>query len=244
MKAFDIDVDRWLFCFTHPDDELSLLAWMRRLAEAGRVVHVGWTTSTDRREREARDVMRIIGVPQKNLHFGSVPDRGVCEHLIDAVRFWQGALAQAQPQRIVAGAFECGHLDHDSTNFAVAEANIAGIPMFETPLYHAYCMAVPVLNRFADPSREEVLPLSEADRAVKKRAARMYPSQRILWNLWWYSVWTALRGAPAGLERAERLRMQTHFDYTTPNLPEPLRSRVLNTKKFQRFRSAVQAYDK
>ena len=47
MTLFDADIgERWLFCMTHPDDEISICAWIRRLTDAGVDVFLSWTHST------------------------------------------------------------------------------------------------------------------------------------------------------------------------------------------------------
>ena len=63
MTAFDTDPGiRRLFCFTHPDDELGIAVWVRRLTAAGAGVHLSWTHRTDAREREAREAAKVLGV--------------------------------------------------------------------------------------------------------------------------------------------------------------------------------------
>jgi len=245
MKAFDSDPrHRWLFCFTHPDDEIALAAWMRRLASSGAEVWAGWSVSNPTREAEARAVMRFLGVSEARLFFFDAPDGDACEHLASLQGRWAEAMMLSNPSRVVVCAFECGHLDHDSTNYAVthAVADISGeCEVYEFPIYHTYLTRVPVLNRFADSTGEEVLSLLPEEWSLKREVSRMYPSQNIGSLLVWYTFWSWARLRPAALCRTERMRRQTHFDYLRPNLPEPLRSRVEHSAKWLRWVRCVQA---
>ncbi len=247
MSAFDPDPRyRWLFCFTHPDDEIAIAAWMRRLAGSGAEVWAGWSVSNPTREAEARAVMRFIGVSEERLFFFDAPDGDACAHLASLRDRWAEAIRLANPSRIAVCAFECGHLDHDSTNFAVARAVASigdGREVYEFPLYHTYLTRVPVLNRFADPTGEEVLQLSPEEWSLKRKVCRMYPSQNIGSLLVWYTLWGWVRLRPPALCRTERMRRQTHFDFTTPNLLEPLRSRVERSEKWRRWLRCVQALE-
>lgn len=240
MKAFDLSVKRWLFCFTHPDDEISIVAWIKRLCDAGADVYCTWSVSNPIREAEARAMVGSLGVPQENMFFFDAPDGDACDHIPEIIKFARRVIEIAQPDRIAIGAFECGHIDHDSTNVAVAHANRQHVPMYEIPFYHTYLAKIPVINRFADPSDEEVIQLTQVEQALKVRAARAYESQSIGSNLFWYTVLNWAKLKPAALCKTERMRFQTHFEYRTPNLPKRLRGNVQASAKFIRFvRSAV-----
>lgn len=244
LKAFDLSVKRWLFCFTHPDDEISIVAWIKRLCDAGADVYCSWTVSNPIREAEARAMMRRLGVPQGNLFFFNAPDGDACDHIPEMIEFERGVIDKSQPHRIALGAFECGHIDHDTTNLAVAHANAERVPMFEFPFYHTYLTRVPVINRFADPSGEEVIQLTREEQALKVEASRAYKSQNIGSLLFWYTVMTSAKLRPVYLSRTERIRRQTHFEYTVPNLPEPVRSKVTESEKFKRFSKAIETIAK
>lgn len=245
MSAFTTSSDdRWLFCFTHPDDEISIVAWIRRLIAANAHVHCGWSVTNETREAEARRVMKLLGVPPENLHFLRFPDGSACEHLAPLSEAWKSVLEVAKPTRIVACAFECGHLDHDSTNYAVHRAASSlgiGSARYEVPLYHTYLTRIPVINRFADPNGEEVLHLDPAEANLKLRVSRMYPSQNIASLLVWYTILNWLKLRPAALCKTERLRPQTHFDYSIPNLPPALKERVQRSEKWKTWLDSVRA---
>ncbi|MEO7453387.1 MAG: PIG-L family deacetylase [Fimbriimonadales bacterium] len=241
LKAFDLQARRWLFFFTHPDDEISIVAWMKRLCDAGAEVHCAWTVSTPVREAEARELVGSLGVPQENLRFFGAPDGDACDHLAELAEFARGVIDAVQPERIALGAFECGHIDHDSTNLAVSLANGGRLPMFEIPFYHTYLTRVPRINRFADSAGEEVILLTPEERRLKVRASRAYPSQNIGSLLLWYTAlgWAKLR--PSALCGTERMRLQKNFDYESPNLPAALAARVAASPKFRRFAARANA---
>lgn len=238
-KAFDTGVKKWLFCFTHPDDEISIIAWMKRLVDSGADVYAGWSVSNPIREKEAVAMMNLIGIERDNLFFFDMPDGDACDHFRKLAESWEWAIKVADPRRIVVGAFECGHIDHDTTNAAVYEASKGSIPMFEVPFYHTYLTKIPVINRFADPVGEEVIALGAEDRKLKVAASRAYRSQNIGSLLRWYSILGFCKLSPPRLEQSERMRLQTYFDYSIPNLPDPLRTRVESSAKFQRFKASV-----
>ena len=147
MKLFDPDPTlRWLFCMTHPDDEISICAWIRRLAAAGAHVSMCWTHTAPHRESEARAVADLLGVPAQNLTFLGAPDGTVCNHLAELLPLMRTAVAKARPDRVVCGAFEQGHLDHDSTNWLVHRA-WNGL-VLEVPFYHSYHTRLQTMNCF------------------------------------------------------------------------------------------------
>ena len=239
LKVFDLSIKRWLFFFTHPDDEISIVAWIKRLCDSGATVHCAWTVSKPVREAEARAMVGSLGVPQENMHFYDAPDGDACDHIPEVIQFANGVIETAQPDRIALGAFECGHIDHDSTNFAVAHANQQRVPMFEIPFYHTYLTNVPVINRFADPSGEELIQLSPTEQTLKVRASRAYKSQNIGSLLFWYTALNLGKLKPAALCKTERMRLQLCFDYLTPNLPPKLCAAVQQSEKFRRFALAI-----
>jgi LmbE family N-acetylglucosaminyl deacetylase len=241
VKAFDLSTsERWLFCLTHPDDELSIAAWIRRLVESGVDVSLCWTHSTPEREAEARAAAGLLGVPQDRLAFLAAPDGRALDEIPRLMPLLCDLLRRFGPTRIACGAFECGHLDHDATNFVV-HSTFDG-PIFEIPWYHTYAMAIQRVNRFADPVGEEVIELSTEERRLKTELSGMYPSQRIRDLLVWYGVWQTLRFRDADLLGTERMRLQTHFDYATPNLPERLAQGVRRTSAWGRWLEATNRY--
>jgi LmbE family N-acetylglucosaminyl deacetylase len=241
--VFDPDpANRWLFCFTHPDDEVSICAWMSRLAQSNVEVHAGWSVSNDVREAESRAAMSRLGLQQERLHYFRFPDKGACDSLPQLADSWSRVIADVNPHVVAVGAFECGHIDHDATNFAVNAAVRAAslaVSVCEIPWYHPYTTRIPTLNRFADPKGEHILELTREECRLKRQFAQMYPSQNIASLLVWYTVLGWLKLRPPALCRTERMRLQTHFNFLEPNLPEPMKSKVIASPTWQRWAEAV-----
>src|SRR5579871_4435618 len=184
---FDRDPSlRWAFCMTHPDDEISICAWIKFLVENQNQVFLSWTHSTPEREREARAAAALIGVHQDHLRFFNAPDGDVVDHIASLVQPFKDWFSIVKPDRVCCGAFEQGHIDHDSTNFVVNQAFHG--PVLEIPFYHSYIVRLQRINRFADPRGEEVRPLDKFEQRFKKMLAKQYPSQRIWSVLLWYEV--------------------------------------------------------
>lgn len=219
---------------------------MRRLVRGGAEVYSGWSVSNPIRESESRAVMEMVGVPQKNLVFHSLPDGKLCSHLEELVQKWEKVVREVAPHRIVVGAFECGHLDHDSTNFAVNQARESlgktSLPIFEVPFYHTYLTRIPVINRFADDEGEEIIALTEEEQKIKIRASRMYRSQRIGLYLTGYTLLKTLSLRPVRLYATERMRLQTHDNFFEPNLPAELAEKVKRSEKWKQWLEAMKRY--
>ncbi|HET6644887.1 MAG TPA: PIG-L family deacetylase [Fimbriimonadales bacterium] len=241
MKPFELppSAKRWLFAFTHPDDEISIAAWIKRLTDAGAEVWVGWSVTDEVRAAEGKLVMERLGVSGDHLFFHGMPDKCACDNLPKLTDLWAEAIQKARPERIAVGAFECGHIDHDSTNYAIYRASESVIPIFEIPFYHTYLTRRPIINRFADSDGQQILRLAKHEWKLKRRISKMYKSQNIGGLLVWYTLWGWANGRPPRLCRTERMRLQTHFDYFSPNLPELLRERVMQSKTWRRWVQAI-----
>lgn len=239
MTCFDPNPDlRWLFCFTHPDDEIAMAGWLRILSEAGVEVHVVWTHSTPRRESESRRAMELIGIPAERLTFLGATDQHVVDEIPDLLPRFAEIGQRLTPDRVVCGAFEQGHIDHDATNFLVNKSMDRYL-ILEFPLYHPYSRRLQTINRFAAPEGQEVLTLSKTQQRQKVQIGKSYPSQRIWTILWWYEALGYLTFSPKRLFADERLRVQTHRDFSRPNLPEKLADEVRASSTWKRWLNAV-----
>jgi LmbE family N-acetylglucosaminyl deacetylase len=226
---------------THPDDELAIAAWIRKLAANGNDVFLSWTHHTPVRMREARHAANLLGVPQERLFFHHAPDQAAIDHLGSLQLSFQGMVNEVKPTRIVCGAFEQGHIDHDVTNYIVH--HVFEGPTLEFPLYHTYLTRCPVLNVFAESTGQEVCHLTPEESAFKVMLAKQYPSQTIWRNVFWYEVWQTVRFRPRLLAKLERMRFQTHKDFLVPNLPVPLAKKVLRCKTWKRWEQAIRRYE-
>lgn len=238
MILFDPRPDlRWLFCMTHPDDEISICAWIHRLVRQGNEVHISWTHSLDYREREARAVAHLLGVPQNNLHFFGATDGSVCDEIPDLLPRFDRMMREIRPDRVACGAFEQGHIDHDATNYLVSHTYDG--PVLEIPFYHTYLTRFQTLNRFSDPRGQEILDLDRDEQILKTTIARQYPSQNIWSVLLWYELSQNARLRPMLLAKTERMRVLAHKNYLRPNHPPRLAARVERSRTWQRWVEAV-----
>jgi len=238
VTVFSMDTStRWLFCLTHPDDEISICAWIHRLVRNGNSVYLSWTHSNAIREGEARNVARLLGVPQENLTFLSATDGSVCDEIASLLPKFRDLMDAARPDRVCCGAFEQGHIDHDATNYLVNQS-FSG-PVLEIPFYHTYLTRIQRINRFSDPRGEEILELDVDDQALKKRIARQYPSQNIWSVLLSYEAWQVARFNPVVLAKTERMRFQTHRNFRTPAHPPRVAQRVAGSETWKRWLEAM-----
>jgi hypothetical protein len=238
VKAFDLDPSlTWLFCMTHPDDEISICAWIRKLAQNGNRVYISWTHSNRIRENEARAAAHLLGVPANRLFFFGATDGAACDEIPDLLPQFRAMMEQVKPDRVVCGAFEQGHIDHDTTNFLVNNSYDGAV--FEVPFYHTYTKRVQKLNRFSDRSGQEIRRLTAEERAFKKLIAKQYPSQKIWKILFWYELCSAALLRPALLPMTERMRLQSHRRWLAPNHPPTVARRVELCTAWQRWVNAV-----
>jgi LmbE family N-acetylglucosaminyl deacetylase len=241
MSLFNPDPSlRWLFCMTHPDDEISICAWIHRLVRLGAGVHMSWTHSNPVREREARAVALLLGVPQDRLFFFGATDGIACQEMHGLLPGFHEMMSTVRPDRVCCGAFEQGHIDHDATNFLVSHSFPGRV--LEIPFYHTYTTRFQTLNRFSDPRGEEVLELDLDEQRLKTTVARQFPSQNIWSVLLWYEIWQNARLRPMVLTKTERMRRQTHKDFLKPNHPPRIARRVIASPTWQRWQRAVQEF--
>jgi LmbE family N-acetylglucosaminyl deacetylase len=224
---------------THPDDEISICAWIRRLVQNGNPVYMSWTHSNPIREHEGRNVARLLGVPDDHLFFFGATDGSVCDEIPHLLPRFKGMMTEVAPDRVCCGAFEQGHIDHDSTNYLVS-CTFAG-QILEIPFYHTYMTRLQRINRFSASAGEEVHYLNKEEQTLKKRVARQYPSQNIWSVLLSYEVWQKVRLKPIELAKSERMRFQTHVDFRKPNHPPNVARRLRRDPTWRRWRRALRA---
>lgn len=239
MKALDLSPSlNWLFCFAHPDDELAVAAMMRKLLSAGARVRAAWFHSTPERKSESESACRMIGI-DGSLTFFENADGNFIGDLAQLRKDVESVLVATQPDRVVCAAFEQGHLDHDALNLVIARS--FGGTIVEFPEYWPYTPRVRAMNRFADPTGEEILDLSLEEQAWKRRLARLYPSQGIRGYVGWYELWTMLKLRPARLVRTERVRIQGEIDYSKPIHNGRVLASVLRSQEWARWVEATKS---
>jgi LmbE family N-acetylglucosaminyl deacetylase len=239
---FDLDPNTtWLFCMTHPDDEISICAWIHRLVRSGAKVHMSWTHSNPVREAEGRAVAELLGVSQHELSFFAATDGDACEEIEKLLPKFRELMEQVGPDHVCCGAFEQGHIDHDTTNFLV-NRSFDG-PVLEVPFYHTYLTRLQTLNRFSDPRGEEILELDLDEQRLKTTVARQFPSQNIWSVLLWYEIYQNARLRPMVLAKTERMRWQTHRNFRTPNHPARLAERVARSPLWIKWLRAIEKFE-
>lgn len=184
--------------------------------------------------------MWILGVLEADQHFGNFPDGHFVDHLQTLSSWTHDIIQKVQPTHVVTGAFEQGHLDHDSLNFAIRQSWSG--TYFEFPLYHAFCHVIQKINIFSDPNSGDSWQIPPNGQIAKLSLIDCYPSQTVARNLHIYQKLTTLRGTPADLHTEEKLRVHQVTDYGSPNAPPPLARKILKTKEWKRWVKALESY--
>jgi LmbE family N-acetylglucosaminyl deacetylase len=229
---------KWLFCFTHPDDELAIAASMKRLIQAGHEIHCSWTHSTPVRSLEARRAMELLQLAEERLHFFNGTDGNVCDEIRMLAPQFVQLVDEVQPDSVVTGAFEQGHLDHDATSYMLHHAYDGEI--LEFPLYHWYrWRSVQVVNRFSDARQQEIISLNREEIKFKILMAKRYPSQTIYNALLVNHVKDVLTlTKPKTVER-ELIRPSIRPDFKVPNHPANLARKIEKHPRWKRWISVM-----
>lgn len=240
MLAFDPDSKlRWLFCMTHPDDEIAICAWVKRLTSVGSEVWISWTHTNPVRQREAQRAAFKLGVPKERLVFLEATDGSVIHEMATLLPRFQTLMERVKPDRVVCGAFEQGHLDHDATNVLVSRSFDG--PIFEVPFYYSYLTKLPRVNRFSDPRGEEIIQLSDLEREFKINYAQSFPSQAIWRNMIFAEAAARLNG-DGSLMKSERMKLQKPTNYAHPNHSGELADKILESPKWATWTNAYQQF--
>lgn len=241
MVAFDPDPQvRWLFCMTHPDDEIAICAWIRRLVDAGAEVWLSWTHSTPIRHAEALAAARRLGVPRDRLFFHEGTDANCCDEMDILLSTFRAMIGICRPDRIACGAFEQGHIDHDTTNFLVHQ--VFKGPIYEIPFYYSYLTRLPRVNRFENPEGEEVLKLEREQVRFKIDYAKGFPSQRVWVNMIFANLQAMITGdGPLG--NSERMRLQGRTDFRKPQHSPGLSLQIEESETWARWLAAVDRFE-
>jgi hypothetical protein len=233
MNLFVFTKRRWLFCMTHPDDEISICAWIRHLTSNGNEVYISWTHSIPVREVESRRVAEALGVPQENLFFHGATDGQVGAEFMEMLSRFREMIGQVNPDVIACGAFEQGHADHDTTNVLVNSCFDGEI--LEIPFYHTYATRLQTVNTFSDPSGQSILKLTPDDAVLKRSVAKQFRSQNIWSVLLSYEIWQLVQGKRSNLSSRELMRVQKHNLFRIPNHSPTIAKRIESTESWQRW---------
>jgi LmbE family N-acetylglucosaminyl deacetylase len=211
---------RILILIPHPDDEVAgVCAAIGRAKAAGARVHGLYLTHgclgreamwpwerrrhaalVARRRAEAEAGASLLGLEPAG--WSARPARQLWRELPDAEAEARAAIARLGVDQLWAPAFEGGNPDHDGASALAARLARDGLPVLEFAEYNlaggrAHSQTFPVAN-----NTETVLALTPQEQAQKRRALRLYVSERS--NLGY--VGTA----------EERLRPLAPYDYSRP----------------------------
>ncbi len=238
MSEFDLDPGiSWLFVFAHPDDELAIAAWIRRLTSNGNKVFIAWLHAVGSRGEEAQMAAKAMGGLEGNCHFADFEDGSFLARLGNIQNELKAIVSKFNPDRLVCAAFEQGHLDHDALRFAIDEVWKGAT--LEFPEYWPYTPHVATMNRFTSSEGESIIELTSDEQKWKLKLAKGYPNTDIWRNLFWYEVWSALKLRRAHLVRTERLRWSPAYDFKTPSVPEKYKSRVEQSIQWKQWLDAL-----
>ena len=240
MSHFDLSKRRWLFCMTHPDDEISICAWIRRLTANGNEVYMSWTHSNQFREAESRKVAELLGVPQANLTFHCATDGKVGAEFEPMLSAFYEMVSHIKPDVIACGAFEQGHPDHDTTNVLVNTVFCGDV--LEIPFYHTYATKLQHVNSFSDPAGQSVLQLKPEEIKLKREVAKLFVSQNIWKVLLWFEIWQAIQCRGSNLSSREVMRIQKHKLFRVPNHPYGLAKKIEQTETWRTWCDQVLPY--
>lgn len=224
---------------THPDDEISICAWIKRLTTVGAEVWISWTHSNPERQREAIRASFKLGVPRERLIFMEATDGAVMLEMASLLPRFREMVSEVGPDRVACGAFEQGHLDHDATNVLVSHSFDG--PIFEVPFYYSYLTKLPRVNRFSNPLNEEIIELSEDEREFKIDYAQSFPSQAI-WRNMMFAEAAARLGGDGSLMKSERMRYQSSVDYLMVVHEGELGEKIAESAKWAAWGTAYEEF--
>lgn len=231
---------RWLFLLAHPDDEMAVLAWIRRLDQAGGSIRCVWLHSTPVREAESRTVLREAGLSDDALEFWQFPDGDTVDHLDEILEKLKQVVEEYRPTRAMTLAFEQGHLDHDTANLCLRIA-FKGV-LFEWPMYHGYYREFMHLNTFVGEGKPAEIELNAWEKAWKQRMVSVFRSQTMKRNLLLYRLFCLLTLRPFLMDQRETARLMTWTDYRRPNLDDENREKVLGCARWARWRKQTEDF--
>lgn len=194
-----------------------------------------WAHSTPVREAESRRGFELIG--PTDLHFHTLPDGDVVDHLGALADLVRGHAAEFQPTDVVSMHFEQGHLDHDACSWAAWQ--VTGVRHWEFPMYHTYLTAFQKLGRFSRPEGQHILSLDAEEQRFKTALTHCYPSQTLRRNIVAYQVARLLMLSPISLAHTERFLVDARPDFRAPNHPPRLARRVAESDRWRRWLAAL-----
>jgi LmbE family N-acetylglucosaminyl deacetylase len=235
-----------MYVFAHEDDEIDIAGKIVTDLRDGKNVYCVWMTKGDKggdpvvREKESREVMKLLGVPQDRLVFLGFPDQAAFRHIGEIVIALSDVAARIKPTEIMTQAYEGGNIDHDTVSFVSSQvAKKFGLKLFDYPDNNVV-NGVTYIWRFLPGSETPIqyTKLSKELYDLKFKVTHMYPSQQSGLNAYEFMVDKKdLR------KNGEPYRVAPEYDYSKPPAAE---SRYASTSKgtanFETFLDAVKDY--
>ncbi len=237
-----------LYIFSHQDDELDIIAKMALDIREGMEVYAAWTTNGDLsgspevREKESRNCMKFIGVPQDHLFFLGYHDMGTLANLAVIYRDLLNIANEIKPDILFTSAYEGGHIDHDVTSLlgSLLSEAIPGTLHYEFSLYNVYKGKYRVAEFIPrEDVRTEFVPLDDELIDIKLESLRLFPSQAALLNMLMAST-----NKKALKKKGEPYRLAPKYDYLERPVNEPLgyETMVKRTTPFSDWLAAVKPF--
>ncbi len=239
---------RIFYIFAHQDDELDIIARMALDTRQGRDVYAAWTTNGDLsappevREKESRDCMKFIGVPQDHLFFLGYHDMGTLDNLESILRDLEKIVNEIKPDIFFTSAYEGGHVDHDVASLlgAILADAIPGTQHYEFSLYNVYKGKYRVGELLPrDDVRTEYVPLDDELLDIKLKSLKLYPSQAALLNML-----MATTNKKILKKKGEPYRLAPKYNFLERPVDEPLgyETMVKRTTPFSDWLGAVKPF--
>jgi N-acetylglucosamine malate deacetylase 2 len=185
----------------HPDDEvIGTAIWLHRHRHRNvHILHItdgsprdmqnaralGFSTRLDyanARRSELKQALSLVGIPEERGISLAFPDKEAYLHLAALIDQIGSVVNSLHPHLVLSPAYEGGHPDHDAAAFAVAvvKSRRPWLTHREYPLYHAGPDGGMVTGTFIEgkAAKEEVIALTQADRALKREMMDCFITQR------------------------------------------------------------------
>ena len=185
MKNF-LHHKSYLFVLAHPDDEIYSCAFIQKLTQNDKDVHVIYVTSGDYqgaeqgpiREAEALKSTRTLGISEEKVYFLRIQERQLMAKVKYLLEILSAKSNAIEPDCVVTHDFEGGHNGHDAVSFAASEtAKHYGSSLYVFPAYHD-CPEKRLYNQFVSPRQAtDTLVLTNKMKSLKKQIIEIHSSQ-------------------------------------------------------------------
>lgn len=212
-----------MYVFAHQDDEVDVVGKIVTDLRKGVEVHCVWVTDgshggpADLREKESRAVMKLLGVPEENLHFLGFEDQNAQRFLLEISQKLIEIARYLEPAEIMSHAYEGGNIDHDAVAFvsSLAAKDVKSLH-YEFPDSNIY-QGKTQLCRFLPDGKSPTLytRLDKELYRLKMKTMKMYPSQATS-----LSTYDLAMDKKELKTKGEPYRVVPEYDFTAPPAAE------------------------